>query len=38
MIKPYYLETGKLVKIDGLRGIEEVRRDIQAHLSKIKKK
>ena len=38
MIKPYYLEKGKLVKIDGMRGIVEVSRDIQAHLSKIKKK
>ena len=38
MIKPYYLETGKLVKIDGMRGIEEVSRDIEGHLSKIKKK
>ena len=38
MIRPYYLEKGKLVKIDGMRGIEEVSRDIQAHLSKIKKK
>ena len=38
MIKPYYLETGKLVKIDGMRGIEEVSRDIEGHLSKIQKK
>ena len=38
MIKPYYLEKGKLVKIDGMRGIEEVSRDIEGHLSKIKKK
>jgi adenylate kinase len=38
MIKPYYLETGKLVKIDGMRGIEEVSRDIEGHLFKIQKK
>ena len=38
MIKPYYLDEGKLVKIDGMRGIEEVSRDIEGHLSKIKKK
>ena len=38
MIKPYYLEKGNLVKIDGMRGIEEVSRDIEGHLSKIKKK
>ena len=38
MIKPYYLEKGKLVKIDGMRGIEEVSRDIEGHLSKIQKK
>ena len=38
MIKPYYLEKGKLVKIDGMRGIEEVSRDIEGHLSKIRKK
>ena len=35
MIKPYYLEKGKLVKIDGMRGIGEVSRDIEGHLSKI---
>ena len=38
MIKPYYLEKGKLVKIDGMRGIEEVSHDIEGHLSKIQKK
>ena len=38
MIKPYYLEKGKLVKIDGMRGIEEVSRDIEGHLSKIRQK
>jgi adenylate kinase len=38
MIKPYYLEKGKLVKIDGMRGIEEVSSDIEGHLSKIQKK
>ena len=38
MIKPYYLEKGKLVKIDGMRGIEEVSSDIEEHLLKIQKK
>ena len=38
MIKPYYLEKGKLVNIDGMRGIEEVSSDIERHLSKIQKK
>ena len=38
MIKPYYLEKGKLVKIDGMRGIEEVSSDIERHLSKLQKK
>ena len=38
MIKPYYLEKGNLVKIDGMRGIEEVSSDIEGHLSKIQKK
>ena len=37
MINPYYLEKGKLVKIDGMRGIEEVSSDIEGHLSKIQK-
>ena len=37
MIKPYYLEKEKLVKIDGMKGIEEVSRDIEGHLSKIQK-
>ena len=38
MIKPYYLEKGKLVNIDGMRGIEEVSSDIERHLSKLQKK
>ena len=38
MIKPYYLEKGKLVNIDGMRGIEEVSSDIEGHLSKLQKK
>ena len=38
MIKPYYLEKGKLVNIDGMRGIEEVSSDIERHLFKIQKK
>ncbi len=38
MIKPYYFEKGKLVKIDGMRGIEEVSNDIEGHLFKIQKK
>ena len=38
MIKPYYLEKGKLVKIDGMRSIEEVSSDIEGHLFKIQKK
>ena len=37
MIKPYYLEKGKLVNIDGMRGIEEVSSDIEGHLFKIQK-
>ncbi len=38
MIKPYYQEKGKLVNIDGMRGIEEVSSDIERHLFKLKKK
>ena len=38
MIKPYYLEKGKLVNIDGMRGIEEVSSDIEGHLFKIQKR
>ena len=38
MIKPYYLEKGKLVNIDGMRGVEEVSSDIERHLSKLQKK
>ena len=38
LIKPYYLEKGKLVNIDGMRGIEEVSSDIERHLSKLQKK
>ena len=38
MIKPYYLEKGKLVNIDGMRGIEEVSSDIERYLFKIQKK
>ena len=32
MIKPYYLEKKKLVKIDGMGSIEQVRNDIEEHL------
>ena len=38
LIKPYYLEKGKLVNIDGMRGVEEVSSDIERHLSKLQKK
>ena len=38
MIKPYYLKKNKLVKIDGMRTIEQVSSDIESHLSKINKK
>ena len=38
MIKPYYSEKGKLVNIDGMRGIEEVSSDIERHLSNLQKK
>ena len=32
MIKPYYLEKKKLVKIDGMGSIEQVRTNIEKHL------
>ena len=37
MIKPYYLEQKKLVKIDGMRSIEQVSSDIQGQLINIEK-
>ena len=37
MIKPYYLEQKKLVKIDGMRSIEQVSSDIQGQLANIEK-
>ena len=37
MIKPYYLEQKKLVKIDGMRSIEQVSSDIQGQLVNIEK-
>ena len=37
MIKPYYLEQKKLVKIDGMRSIEQVSSDIEAQLANIEK-
>ena len=37
MIKPYYLEQKKLIKIDGMRSIEEVSSDINVQLMKIRK-
>ena len=37
MIKPYYLEQKKLVKIDGMRSIEQVNSDIEGQLIKIEK-
>ena len=37
MIKPYYLEQKKLVKIDGMRSIEQVSSDIEGELINIKK-
>ena len=36
-IKPYYLEQKKLVKIDGMRSIEQVSSDIEGQLINIKK-
>ena len=38
MIIPYYLEKSKLLKIDGMKSIEEVSSDIESHLLKILKK
>ena len=35
MIKPYYLEQKKLVKIDGMRNIEQVSSDIESQLINI---
>ena len=35
MIKPYYLEQKKLVKIDGMRSIEQVSSDIEGQLVNI---
>ena len=37
MIKPYYLEQKKLVKIDGMRSIEQVSSDIEGQLINIEK-
>ena len=37
MIKPYYLEQKKLVKIDGMGSIEQVSSDIEGQLINIKK-
>ena len=37
MIKPYYLEQKKLVKIDGMRSIEQVCSDIEGQLINIEK-
>ena len=37
MIKPYYLEQKKLVKIDGMRSIEQVCSDIEGQLLNIEK-
>ena len=37
MIKPYYLEQKKLVKIDGMRSIEQVSSDIERQLINIRK-
>ena len=37
MIKPYYLEQKKLVKIDGMRSIEQVSSDIEGQLQNIEK-
>ena len=36
MIKPYYLEQKKLVKIDGMRSIEQVSSDIEGQLINLK--
>ncbi len=37
MIKPYYLEQKKLIKIDGMRSIEQVSSDIEGQLINIGK-
>ena len=37
MIKPYYLEQKKLVKIDGMKSIEQVSSDIEGQLINIQK-
>ena len=37
MIKPYYLEQKKLVKIDGMRSIEQVSSDIEGQLVSLEK-
>ena len=37
MIKPYYLDQKKLVKIDGMRSIEQVSSDIEGQLVNIEK-
>ena len=37
MIKPYYLDQKKLVKIDGMRSIEQVSSDIEGQLINIEK-
>ena len=37
MIKPYYLEQKKLVKIDGMRSIEQVSSDIEGQLINVEK-
>ena len=36
-IKPYYLDQKKLVKIDGIRSIEQVSHDIESHILNIGK-
>ena len=36
-IKPYYLDQKKLVKIDGIRSIEDVSNDIEGHILNIRK-
>ena len=37
MIKPYYLEQKKLIKVDGMRSIEQVASDIEGQLINIEK-
>ena len=37
MIKPYYLEQKKLIKVDGMRSIEQVSSDIEGQLINIEK-